>query len=274
MDVFSIFWLLLIFAGFAPVLKQRQIESHRLRLLKQLQEKRKSRVITLIHRQEVISLLGLPISRHIDIDDSEHILRAIRLTPDEMPIDLILHTPGGLVLATEQIARALQNHRGKVTVFVPHYAMSGGTMIALAADEIVMDENAVLGPVDPQLGNYPAVSILRAVAQKDPDRVEDQTLILADMASKAMEQVRNFLASVLEEKLGEEMAGEVADLLSQGRWTHDFPITSDIVSSLGLNVSTDMPKCIYELMELYPQPSQRRPSVQFLPLPEGAKKPS
>ena len=272
MDIFGLFWLFLIFAGFAPVLKQRQLEANRLRLLKKLQDKRESRVITLIHRQETISLLGLPISRHIDIDDSEHILRAIRLTPDNLPIDLVLHTPGGLVLATEQIARALQNHKGEVTVYVPHYAMSGGTLIALAADKIVMDENAVLGPVDPQLGTYPAVSILNAVAKKDPNKVDDQTLILADMASKAMEQVRNSVVSLLEDNLGEERAREVADLLSQGKWTHDFPITCEMASSFGLNVSTDMPKCVYELMELYPQPAQRKPSVQFIPLPEGVKK--
>jgi len=68
---------------------------------------------------------------------------------------MVLHTPGGLVLASEQIALALEKHPSKVTVFIPHYAMSGGTMIALAADEIVLDENAVMGPVDPQLGQYP-----------------------------------------------------------------------------------------------------------------------
>ena len=73
----------------------------------------------------------------------------------------ILHTPGGLVLASEQIAQALLRRTGRVTVFVPHYAMSGGTLIALAADEIVMDPNAVLGPVDPQIGEYPAASIMR-----------------------------------------------------------------------------------------------------------------
>ena len=50
-----------------------------------------------------------------------------------------------------------------MTAFVPHYAMSGGTLIALAADEIVMYEDAVLGPVDPQLGQYPAASILTVV---------------------------------------------------------------------------------------------------------------
>jgi len=273
MDISSLFWLFFIFMGLAPIWKQRQLAAYRHRLLDRIQKRRSSRVITLIHRQETISLLGLPLSRHIDVDDSEHILRAIRLTPNDVPIDLILHTPGGIVLAAEQVARALEKHPGKVTVFVPHYAMSGGTLIALAADEIVMDENAVLGPVDPQLGSYPAVSILQAVAQKDPDRVDDQTLILADIASKAMEQVQNFVVSLLEEKLGKEKAEEVADLLSEGRWTHDFPLTHDLFESFGCNVSTDMPQDIYDLMELYPQPSQRRPSVHYIPLPEGIKKP-
>lgn len=270
--VMSFFWFLLILAAMAPVVKQRQIEMQRLRLHKKLQDLRQSRVITLIHRQETISVLGLPVSRHIDIDDSEHILRAIRMTPEDMPIDLVLHTPGGLVLATEQIARTLQNHKGKVTVFVPHYAMSGGTMIALSADEIVMDPNAVLGPVDPQLGGYPAVSILKAVSEKNIDEVEDKTLILADMASKAMEQVRSFVYSLLDDKLEKEKAEEVANTLSQGRWTHDYSITAEMASSFGLNVSTDMPQCVYEMMELYPQPAQRKSSVTVVPLSDGPER--
>ena len=102
-----------------------------------------------------MSLLGFPIVRYIDINDSEQVLRAIHMTDPDVPIDLILHTPGGLVLAALQIARAIDRHKAKVTVFVPHYAMSGGTLIALAADEIVMCEHAVLGPVDPQLGRVP-----------------------------------------------------------------------------------------------------------------------
>jgi ClpP class serine protease len=67
------------------------------------------------------------------------------------PIDLIIHTPGGLVLAAEEIARALQAHKAPVTVMVPHYAMSGGTRIALSAGQILMSPSAVLGPVDPQI---------------------------------------------------------------------------------------------------------------------------
>jgi ClpP class serine protease len=75
-----------------------------------------------------------------------------------------------LVLAAEQIAKALVEHKGKITVFVPHYAMSGGTLIALAADEIVMDSNAVLGQVDPQIGEMPAASIVKFSTSKSPVR--------------------------------------------------------------------------------------------------------
>lgn len=267
MTAFDFFWIFLILMSFLPMLKQQHLQATRLRLLRKIEEKRKSRVISLIHRQESLSLLGIPLSRFIDIEDSEQVLRAIRLTPDHMPIDLILHTPGGLVLAAEQIAHALRKHPAKVTVFIPHYAMSGGTLIALAADEIVMDENAVLGPVDPQLGKYPAVSILRVLEQKAPNDIDDETLILADIARKAIRQVEDTLRTILKDKMSEEEAERIAKILTEGRWTHDYPITCDFLRELGLNVSTDLPKEVYLLMDLYPQSPQRRPSVQFVPSP-------
>jgi ClpP class serine protease len=214
-----------------------------------------------------MALLGFPLFRYIDIDDSEEVLRAVKLTDDEVPIDLILHTPGGLVLASEQIAHALCRHPAKVTVFVPHYAMSGGTLVALAADEIVLDDNAVLGPVDPQLGEYPAVSIIRAVEQKDVNEVDDKTLILADVARKAIAQVRSRATAILSEHMAAEKAEALAETLSEGRWTHDYPITVEEAQELGLNVSSEMPEAVYKLMALYRQPGQRRPSVQYIPVP-------
>ncbi len=265
---FNLLWLFLLFGTLLlPMFRQRAVEARRVALLNRLQRRRGSQVITLIHRQEAISLLGIPLARYITIEDSEQVLRAIRLTPDEMPIDLILHTPGGLVLAAEQIALALRKHSGKVTVLVPHYAMSGGTLLALAADEIVMDENAVLGPVDPQIGSYPAASILAAVQQKGPDKVDDQTLILADIARKAMAQVTSAVAGILEGKMETEKAAEVARVLTEGRWTHDYPITASFLRELGLPVVDGLPREVYEIMELYPQPPSRRPSVQYVPAP-------
>lgn len=269
----DIIWIFFLMVTVLPMLQQRSIAMRRINILQKIESKRGSRVISLIHRQESISFLGIPISRYINVEDSEQVLRAIRLTPDDMPIDLVLHTPGGLVLASEQIARALQQHKAKVTVFVPHYAMSGGTMIALSADEIILDPNAVLGPVDPQLGQYPAASILKVVQQKKINRVDDNTLILADLAQKAIMQVKEFLKSILLDKMPPDKAEELAKTLSDGRWTHDYPITCDKLREMGLpTICNEMPLEVYELMDLYPQPAQQRPSVQYIPLPYGADK--
>ncbi|BAS28525.1 SDH family Clp fold serine proteinase [Limnochorda pilosa] len=275
MDVFSLFWLVLILFSLWPVMQQQRIQRARLAWLRRVQRRTGGRVITLIHRQEGTGLLALLGRRFITIEDSEKVLRAIRATPPEVPIDLILHTPGGLVLAAEQIAHALRRHPARVRVMVPHYAMSGGTLIALAADEIWMDENAVLGPVDPQLGNYPAASLLRAVARKGPEKVDDQTLILADLAGKAVHQVAETVAELVAHQLPPERVRPVARALSEGRWTHDFPITCDMLREMGFRVHCELPDEVYQLMELYPQPDARRPSVQYVPqpepLPQGAR---
>src|SRR3989442_1223355 len=199
MSAFDLVWIFFVLSALQPMLRQRWLEASRTRLIRELERKRKSRVIALIHRQETMSLLGFPLARYINIEDSEDLLRAIQLTDPDLPIDLILHTPGGLVLAAEQIAHALVAHRAKVTIFVPHYAMSGGTLLALAADEIVMGPHAVLGPLDPQVGQFPAVSIVRTVERKEEKGkdIDDQTLILADVAEKALRQVRGVVEWVL-----------------------------------------------------------------------------
>jgi ClpP class serine protease len=263
----DLLWVFFIISFIQPLLSRSWQQAARLRLFQQLERSRGSRAIALIHREETMSLLGFPIVRYIDIQDSEEVLRAIRLTPPELPIDVILHTPGGLVLASEQIARALRDHPGRVTVFVPHYAMSGGTLIALAADEIVMDPHAVLGPVDPQLGNHPAVSILAAVSRKPPERVDDETFIMADIAQKALQQVRMVVVELAARRLPADRAEALATSLTGGAWTHDYPITVAEARSLGFAVSTEMPRMIYDLMQLHPQSGRRRPSVEYVPLP-------
>lgn len=268
MEFFSqIFWLFLILSILSPYFQQQLLLSARTRKLIELEKKRGSRVITLIHRQEAFNLLGVPLTRFINIEDSEQVLRAIRLTDKSVPIDLILHTPGGLVLAAEQIAEALLRHPAKVTVFVPHYAMSGGTLIALAADEIVLDENAVLGPLDPQLGQYPAVSILKVLELKELKDVEDQSIILADVAKKALRQVKEAVKKLLLKHFSEDKAEEIAHLLTSGTWTHDYPIGVAEIREMGFNISTEMPKEVYNLMNMYPQPRAARPSVEYNPGP-------
>lgn len=266
----DILWLFFILSTLQPLLQQRLLALQRARALRALEKKDGSRAITLIHRREGFAFLGIPFGGFIDIDDSEAVIRAIEMTGPDVPISLVLHTPGGLVLAAEQIAAALAAHPAPVTVYVPHYAMSGGTLIALAADRLVMSPSAVLGPVDPQIGELPAASILAAVKQKDANEIDDKTLILADVGRKAQHQVETFVERLLARRLPEERAREVAHMLSEGRWTHDFPIDADLAQALGLPVTTDLPDTVRLLMALYPQPRGRRPSVEFIPSPYEA----
>ena len=253
--------------AFQPLFRQKMLEAARHRLIVKLQKERGSRVILLVHRQESMNFLGFPIMRYIDIQDSEEIMRAIQLTDDETPIDIIIHTPGGLVLASLQIAMALNRHKGKITVFVPHYAMSGGTLIALAADEIVMCDTSVLGPVDPQIEKYPAVSLLKVVKEKPISEIDDSTLIMADIGEKALKQVEKSIYDLLIDNFDDEKSRNIAKKLTEGKWTHDYPITFEEAKSLGLNVSSEMPRIILDLMNLFPQPVRKLPSVEYLPIP-------
>ena len=268
MSVSDLFWIFLVIVALQPMLRQWVLNATRMRKIMQIESKRGSRVILLVHRQETMRLLGFPVMRYIDVNDSEDVLRAIQMTGDDVPLDIILHTPGGLVLAALQIARAIGDHKAKVTVFVPHYAMSGGTLIALAADEIVMSKYAVLGPVDPQIGQWPAASLLKVVEQKPIAEIDDETLVQADVARKAIAQVKEAAGELLRRRLPADAAETLADRLSIGTWTHDFPISASLAKELGFSVSTDMPREVLELMQLHPQPVRLQGGgVEYIPVP-------
>jgi ClpP class serine protease len=263
----DLIWLFFIFSAIQPMLQQKMLEAMRVRKISQLERERKSRVILLVHRQETMRFLGFPVARYIDINDSEEVLRAIQMTDADVPLDLVLHTPGGLVLAALQIAKAVREHKARVTVFVPHYAMSGGTLIALAANEIVMCEHSVLGPIDPQLGDSPAASLIKVVEQKPMAKIDDKTLIMADVGRKAITQVKQAASELLTRHLPVEQATALAEKLSAGEWTHDYPIWASTGKSLGLPVSTQMPSDVLQLLTLYPQPVRMQGGgVEYLPV--------
>src|SRR3979490_2063822 len=251
MSLGDLFWLFFMFTAIQPMLRQRMLEAMRVRKISQRESRRNSRVILLVHRQETMLLLGFPVARYIDVNDSEEVLRAIQMTDDDVPLDLVLHTPGGLVVAALQIAKAVREHKAKVTVFVPHYAMSGGTLIALAADEIVMCPHSVLGPIDPQLGDSPAASLIKVVGEKPVAKIDDRTLVLADGGPRAIPQAKQAASELLTRRLPAEQASALAEKLSTGTWTHDYPIWASTAKSLGLTVSTDMPNDVMQLLSLY-----------------------
>jgi ClpP class serine protease len=264
-DFSSLIWIAILIMVLQPILMGRLSAMQRMRAIRAIEQAHGSRVITMIHRQERRSLLGFSVARHIDLEDAQTIIAAIKETPRDMPIDLILHTPGGLVLAAMQIARAVEAHPAKVNVYVPVYAMSGGTLIALAADEIVMGEFSVLGPIDPQIAGFPAASIAKVPKIKPIEQVFDLTLVLADVSEKALDQVKRGAVELLTPQMEEGAARALAEKLAGGHWTHDYALTAEEARSLGLPVKVAMPSPVLDLMKLYPQPVQQS-GVDFLPI--------
>src|SRR5271165_7147553 len=172
-DFSSLIWIFFVIMMMQPLFMGRWYAVRRAQAIRALEKSHASRVITMIHRQEKRSLFGFAMPRQIDMEDAQTIIAAIKETPDDMPIDFVINTPGGVVLAAMQIARAIEAHKAKVTVYVPIYAMSGGTLIALAADEIVLGEFSVLGPIDPQMAGLPAASLVKARDSKTIEHVSD-----------------------------------------------------------------------------------------------------
>ena len=79
------------------------------------------------------------------------------------------------------------------------------------------------------------------------------------------------MSDILKHRLNNGRAEELAETLATGKWTHDYPLTVEEVGELGLPVSTDLPQEVYDFMDLFPQPKQRVPSVQYIPVPVGQR---
>jgi len=219
-------------------------------------------IVKLVHNQpsSIFNMFKLPM---ISLDDSYKVMQALKDTPSDRPIHLILHTPGGMVIAAEQIARAIKEHKGEVYAYIPQYAMSGGTLVALACDKIHMGANALMGPLDPQLmvgffDQYPCASLVKALEVKNVNR-EDRTLIYGDVAKKAITQMKVTVMEILADKLGEDKAMNLSCKLCDGNWTHDYGINLERAKELGIPVDDDMPVRIQKIADTFPYVS----SVQY-----------
>lgn len=262
LDLLLLVLVLLLAWGFlAPRMHHANLRRRRRAILHELERELGSKVLTLVHGKAPVSLLGWPVYSVIDMDDSEAVLRGIRRAGDK-PVDLVLHTPDGQYHAALQIARAFRNHKGRTRVFVPHVAMSGGTLIALGADEIIMDPDAVMGPVDPQVGDFlrgwhSAASWVK-VARDKGSGAEDATLAMGDASSKLLEGTRRAVQELVEGKVKEPQ--RLLERLVEGGYAHGYPLSPREMQELGLPVSTKLPPRIHELMATYRGP--RRASVE------------
>jgi len=257
--------VILLYLLMYPQYQMRSARRKRLSRIRDMEQKWGTKVLTMVHRKEAISMFGLPVYQYIDVEDAEEVLRAIREAKDK-PIDLIIHTPGGQLHASVQIAKALKNHPAKTRVFVPHYSMSGGTIIALAANEIIMDKDASLGPIDPQVGDFlrgvfPAPSWLHVVRKKGLES-DDVTLMMGDISEKVLNFMRTTVNELLDGKFKDrEKQSQVVEKLIGGEMVHAQLISAADAKALGLPVSTELPQEIHDFMKCF---QAVRSNVEYL----------
>lgn len=120
-------------------------------------------------------------------NDMNGFMNAISGMDKKKGLDLILHTPGGNISATESIVNYLKKiFNNNIRVIVPHLAMSAGTMIATASKEIILGKESSLGPVDPQFRNVPAQGVLEEFDRAINDAVHspNKSLIWKEIISQ------------------------------------------------------------------------------------------
>lgn len=179
-------------------------------------------------------------------------------------LDLIVHSPGGSVEAADQIVQYLRAKYQYIRVIVPQNAMSAATMIACAADEIVMGKHSAIGPIDPQfiLGGpsgpvpVPAHTILKDFEKAKADVAANPVLAniwaprfaslppgfldLCDQVTKLSAlKVESWLHQYMFKSSNPAIAKEIADFLANfdEHKTHGRPIGFDLAKSKGLVVT-------------------------------------
>jgi ClpP class serine protease len=240
---------------------KEQILARRAELIREIEEERGTRVLTLIHRKEPWS--SEDDEPEIVLEESEVILQQVRETPEDKPIDFIVHTEGGLTFAADLMAMALRYHKAKVTVMVPFYAMSDGTYLVLASDEIMMEKCSILAPVEPLIDDMPANAVMAILKRKPIETISDKTILLAEAARMEAENAKEFVKWLLIDKMKEEQATQVANFLVGGFMASTTPITLDVARAIGLNVVEGVPEKVHQLFETIAFTGGGRPGKQY-----------
>jgi len=96
-------------------------------------------------------------------EDKNGVMLCVHKLDRKQGLDLLLHTPGGDLAATESLIHYLKEMFEDIRAVVPQIAMSAGTIVACACQDLVMGKHSNLGPVDPQFSGIPAIGVLKEI---------------------------------------------------------------------------------------------------------------
>ncbi len=215
----------------------------------------------------------------LQIDVSDKIaFHSMLEAPDGPKLDILLQSPGGFPEATETIVEEIRRKFGHVRFIVPAYAKSAATMMVMSGDEILIDEDGELGPIDPQMviggGVTPAEAIKEQFEkahneiQNEPKKLQVWFPILQALGpgilvqcDKAIQQSKDFVAEGLakymfradEDRI--EKGNKVAEYLGTNKnfGSHGRRVKLEHLQSFGLNIKNlrDDPELYRRVWELH-----------------------
>lgn len=157
-------------------LKNKAVDEIRKKYLKLLFEKTGRNIIS--YYSGWLSKPGIA-QQDITDEDKNGFMMAVHQLDKTLGLDLVIHTPGGHIAATQSIVDYLHKmFQNNIRCVVPQIAMSAGTMIACSCKEILLGKHSNLGPIDPQYAGVPAYGVLEefrkaySEVKKDPDKIK------------------------------------------------------------------------------------------------------
>lgn len=173
-----------------------------------------------------------------------------RQVPEDIDsLKMVIHSPGGRVTSANKIAKNIEDNFENIEAYVPHNAKSGGTLISLTADEIVMSDMADIGPLDPQIttddnqrrsakdvreGYHQALENYQfkhpsEISAPEHIMMEDMNILEYQEASKSVETLLNYTIDILSEhdSISHRDAYSSARELIEGYPQHDFTLVRE-----------------------------------------------
>jgi ClpP class serine protease len=155
------------------------------------------------------------------------------------PFDMIIHTPGGEVFSAMYISRMLKQYPGHIRTIIPMYSMSGGTLLALSTDELVMAPSSCLGPVDPQLG-----TLFKFGSAKSWDRIlkfkgkkaEDSSISLAYTGKQYTQSIKNHMLKTVDFGLSKSQKETFINFITSGDVEHAYALTPMELKNFGFKI--------------------------------------
>jgi ClpP class serine protease len=189
----------------------------------------------------------------IEYGSATRILDQIKAARESQPIDIVIHTLGGYSLAAELIAAALKARprTAPTRAYIPYVAMSGGTMVALAADTIYMGKNAALGPIDSLYAGFSGTSYAKLLQTKPADKIDDRTFLLAFEVEKYERDANRKACEIIDDAHKPNGATDcrvVHALMSASR-PHSQRIPYSEAKALEMNVEEGCPDEVYALVD-------------------------